>query len=254
MIRTMTDEDLKYLRPESESAVKILCLAEAYGLDRSFLHFWCNEERSLFVSLIDGAATISTISTISAEVDFEELGVFISMQSDINLIRTSEAVANGLEKYCGIYAEYGDVLTPGDGLKKPSETPENLPPGEAYPLLKACFEDLPSFESWYADVNHKLRYGLCRIVGFRQNGVPVSCAMTTSEISNAAVIGAVATLEQARGKGYASSNVLTLANDLIKQGKNVFLSPKSCKAYQLYTSLGFTECGKWANIKILGRN
>ncbi|HPU59260.1 MAG TPA: GNAT family N-acetyltransferase [Candidatus Avimonas sp.] len=253
MIRTATDEDLKSLRPDSEAAVKILCLAEAYGLARSFLRFWCNEDRTLFMSLIDGVATISTISD-EPEVDFEELGVFLSMQRDINIVRTSETVANGIVKHCGIDAEYGSVLTPGDGLKKPSETPENLSPGEAYPLLKACFEGLPPFDSWYADVSHRLRHGFCRIVGFRRDGIPVSCAMTTSEIHNAAVIGAVATLEQARGKGYASSSVLTLANDLINQGKKVFLSPKNCKAHELYTGLGFAECGRWANIKLLGRN
>lgn len=40
MIRRMTEEYLKSLKPDSEAAVKLLAQAEAYGLDSSFVRFW----------------------------------------------------------------------------------------------------------------------------------------------------------------------------------------------------------------------
>lgn len=55
-------------------------------------------------------------------------------------------------------------------------------PREVYPLLCACFGDtLPPFESWYADVSHRLRHGHCRLVGVRAGETLAACAMTTAE-------------------------------------------------------------------------
>lgn len=55
-------------------------------------------------------------------------------------------------------------------------------PREVYPLLCACFGDtLPPFESWYADVSHRLRHGHCRLVGIRAGETLAACAMTTAE-------------------------------------------------------------------------
>lgn len=250
MIRIATEEDIKYLYPQSEAAVRIMGIAESYGISRNFIRFWCDEHRNLFISLIDGIATI----VAETGTDFEELASFLSMQQDIRSIRTTESVAKKITKLCGFTADYGDIMTPGSELEQPSNIPETLPPKDIYPLLEACFGHLPPFTSWYADVSHRLRHGHCRIVGFKQDGIPVSCAMTTSECSKAAVIGAVATHKTARGRGYASSNVLTLANNLIRQGKKVFLSPKNQNAMHLYSNLGFVKCGRWANIKTTGRN
>ena len=100
-------------------------------------------------------------------------------------------------------------------------------PRELYPLLSACFsEGLPSFDGWYADVSHRLRHGCCRIAVVHENGRPVACAMTTAEGGGAALIGAVATHPDFRGRGYASACVAYLTALLQQERRQVFLSPR----------------------------
>lgn len=246
MIRLAGNEDLEVLRPDSEAAVRILGLYTAYGISAKFLRFWCDPNRQVFISLLDGTASVA----ITDDADVEETAAFLKMQPEIRNIRTSGKAAKEITGYGGWTLESGSVMTTDAGLQTSALKPEELSPREVYPLLASCFENgLPPFDSWYVDVSHRIRHGCCRIYGFRHDGKPVSCAMTTSECCSAAVIGGVATLQEARGRGYASSIVLTLAEKLMNEGKAVFLSPKNDPARLLYSRLGFRECGGWGNLK-----
>lgn len=247
MIRLAKAQDFESFVPDSEGAVRILGLIAAYGADRPFIRCWCvlcGAEIAGFVSLLDGAATL----TMRDGGVTEELAAFLGMQPEIQSVRTSGAAARTLAAFGGWSVETGSVMTPGGQQKEPEQRPEELSAREVYPVLKNCFTELPPFESWYADVSHRVRHGCCRIVGFREEGKPVACAMTTAECQNAAVIGGVATLPEGRGKGYASANVLTLARTLQGEGKRVFLSPKNEHARALYVGLGFVECGQWGSL------
>ena len=66
-----------------------------------------------------------------------------------------------------------------------------------------------------------------------------------------AVIGAVATLPDYRGRGYASACVSTLAASLQKEGRRIYLSPKNAGAQRLYAGLGFVPCGEWGTLQRL---
>jgi GNAT superfamily N-acetyltransferase len=245
LIRQAGGDDLARLKPDSEAAVRICGLVSSYGTDRPFIRYWCDQGHKAFISLIDDNANLAAEN----DADFEEIAVFFAMHPEIVNVRTSRIAAGEIAKSGVWQAEYGSVMTTGANTEQPTKKPEPLFPREVYPVLKACFEDMPEFEAWYADVSHRIRHGFCRIVGFRHEGVPVSCAMTTSECKEAAVIGGVATLEGARGRGYASSNVLTLADMLLSEGKRVFLSPKNESARALYSQIGFRECSGWGNLK-----
>ena len=124
-----------------------------------------------------------TTTNLAAEndADFEEIAVFFAMHPEIVNVRTSRIAAGEIAKSGVWQAEYGSVMTTGANTEQPTKKPEPLFPREVYPVLKACFEDMPEFEAWYADVSYRIRHGFCRIAGFRHEGVPVSCAMTTSE-------------------------------------------------------------------------
>ncbi len=251
MIRIAKAEDLAFLHPESEAAVRIMGLVAAYGTDQPFIRLWCDSERRAFISLMDGYAVLEAAD----DADFEELAVFLDMQTEITGIRTSLKTARKINVFTGWTIQHESVMTSGPDLKAPDLKPAQLTPREVYPLLQKCFDDgLPPFESWYVDVSHRIRHGCCRVIGFRHDGFPVSCAMTISECRSAAIIGAVATIESGRGRGYASANVLTLTHHLIQEGKKVLLSPKNWNAHQLYLRLGFIECGSWGNLyKTTGR-
>ncbi len=147
-------------------------------------------------------------------------------------------------------------------------------PRELYPLLRACFGDaLPPFESWYVDVSHRFRHGWCRTAGIRTGGALAACAMTTAECGpepaaaenfpgnrgtsceginpyngGAALLGAVATQPEYRGRGYASRCLSALTAALQAEGRHVLLSPKNEYAQALYERLGFMVCGEWGEI------
>lgn len=249
MIREAESEELKKLTPDSEAAVRILGLAEAYG-KQPFVRFWQITKADHpvgYLSLLDGAAVLALNAAAVRDIA-EETAAFLSMQPEIRYVRTSAETARRIAGD-NWKLETGTVMTPGEALQTPLKVPERLTPREIYPVLAACFGDeMPPFSPWYVDVSHRMRHGCCRIAGFREHDGPAACAMTTSECAGAAIIGAVATLPSCRGKGYASASVLTLARTLMSEGRIVYLSPKNEAAHRLYAHIGFTDCGHWGTL------
>ena len=248
MIRLAREEDLAKLHPDSEAAVKVLGLYKAYGLSAAFVRYWVEERDGTLLSLIaymDGVATVALCSPICTPNCSEELSAFIQMQPDFAFVRTTAEAAKAVAQNGGWQLSTGTVMK-AELLQFPSLTPTAFTPKEAYSVLGEVFgESMVEYSSFYVDMSHRLRHGCGRMVGFFEGGQPVACAMTTAECDRAALIGAVATLPLGRGKGYASSNVLTLAHQLKDEAKTVFLSPKNEAAETLYRHIGFVPCGEW---------
>ena len=76
------------------------------------------------------------------------------------------------------------------------------------------------------------------------NGKLCACAFSLFEGEKSVLLGAVATKESARGKGYASKLVGTLA--CMKKDKKVFLFCRNDSLAAFYGKIGFAICGKWA--------
>lgn len=239
MIRRWTGPGLPL--PETEAGIRIAGLLEAYGPDCPFVRFWQADEGGL-VALLDGMA----VAEHSMQTDREELYLFLSMQPEIRSVRTDAAFAAILAKRWGTTAKTGSVmrlerdLPPDDRVQPPAS------PRSVYPLLAQCFEDgLSAFDSWYVDVSHRLRHGCCHMVVLRDAQGPAATAMTVAECHGAALLGAVATRPDCRGRGYASACVSTLAHTMLAKGKAVWICPKNPAAQRLYERLHFTVCGDW---------
>ena len=81
-----------------------------------------------------------------------------------------------------------------------------------------------------------------------KNGI-VSHAATYAEIDNISVIGGVITRSDKRGKGIGSFIVNELCNDLILEGKEVYLFYENSVAGQIYKKIGFIENIEWMKLK-----
>ena len=244
MLTLLTGEEFPMVgEPASEAAVRILCMAEAYGPGRAFIRFW-KGEGGLLLALLDGTASL-----LPGTAGLEELALFLSIQEEIRLLRTDRETAVELAPLLpGWAVETGDVMTPARPFSP--VTAAEWPAREIYPLLRECFgETVPPFEAWYGDVNHRQRHGLCRIAAVGAGGIPVASAMTTAECRGGAVIGAVATLPAYRGRGYASACVSSLTARLQTEGRRIYLSPKNDYAAKLYAKLGYVPCGGWGTLR-----
>ena len=75
----------------------------------------------------------------------------------------------------------------------------------------------------------------------------VSCALTTTETNDAAMIGAVYTTPAFRNNGYARDCILSLCKELVSQHKRPHLFYKSDDVFLsgLYKSLGFRQIDTW---------
>ena len=244
MIRSAAPENLENYIPQSEAGGRILSLAQAYGATQPFLRFWRGENGSM-ISLMDGHAVL--------EVDpreRDEVFIFLTMQPDVWSVRTAQDDARLLAAlWPHSQLETGAVLTLRSPIQPTGQAVLTTSPRELYPLLKSGFGNaLPSMDSWYADVSYRMRHGVCRAAVIMAGGRPVSCAMTVAEWRDGAVLGAVSTLPEYRGKGYASACVSTLSTVLQEEGKQVDICPKNETARRLYERLGFVLCGGWGEL------
>lgn len=118
----------------------------------------------------------------------------------------------------------------------------------AYHLIVSCegegFQP-PEFDSFYVDVNHKLRHGAMRLVGTEQEGALAAVAMTVAEDEFAAVIGAVACHPAFRRTGCGSAVTAHLVHALSAEGKQVFVHRAAHENAAFYAALGFEPVGRW---------
>ncbi len=242
MMRQVGAAEVVRWTPDSEAALRQCGQFAAYGADKGFLRFY-EDESGNRLSVFEDAATLFACG------DTEEMCLFLTMDPTVCTVRTDAKTASQLAQQWGTtYKTEAVMNAPADA--KEYEQVSDMPLRDVYAVLLDGFgeESLPPFDAWYADVHHRFRHGVCRCVGVYEQDVPVACAMTVAECDTAALIGAVATRPQARGKGYASACVLTLAARLQAEQKQVFLSPKNEYAHRLYDRIGFTVVGEWGSV------
>jgi len=73
----------------------------------------------------------------------------------------------------------------------------------------------------------------------------VSSVATTAETSDTAIIVGLMTLPEYRGKGFGTLCLLRICQDLINNGKTVYLTYDNPNAGRIYRKIGFREIGMW---------
>jgi GNAT superfamily N-acetyltransferase len=123
------------------------------------------------------------------------------------------------------------------------------------PSLRASHAQLRELAKFY-DNNDMLYDAKSRLPGIlnwgrvhyaRCNGKIVSCALTTTETEDAAMIGAVFTEPKHRKQGYASACVRGLCQGLVEENKTPYLFYKTEDRFLkgFYEALGFKKIGDW---------
>lgn len=134
-------------------------------------------------------------------------------------------------------------------------SPDRLADQKAGESQKAGGEDLADLICFYQanDMLLNCESRLEAVLGWgtiyllRQDGRIVSCALTTTETKDSAMLGAVFTEPDYRRKGYSSSCCVGLCRELAEKGKDVYLFYKNSDASlaEMYGRLGFQPADSW---------
>lgn len=239
MITLITDKKELSFLPADPYAARITALAETYGTDYDFALFWVQKIDGVpvaAVSRVDGNATLSCIDG----ADFEEIISFLgavgysTLTFDARLAddlcitpqKTSYTV-----KYTGGASKCDGVLFDYD--KK-----------DIYALLCECGFELGDYGAFLADICSRLNKSTATLAAAELEGKLCACAFALFEGEKSVLLGAVGTSPAARGRGYASKLVGTLAE--IKSEKEVFLFCRNDSLADFYSRLGFETVGRWA--------
>ena len=226
---------------------RILAYFNTYSYEFDFMRFWVqfdeDEKTVAAISLIDGSMTL----TCSDSADFEEISAFIkmigfsSLQCDRNVMKKI-----GMEEALwGYVVRYSNIT---DRTKYENITLcENVDYSDVYRLIKtADLLGVGEYLPWLSDVTHRVKRGTAKAALAVENGEPAACAMKLFVADDAVLLGAVATDQNHRGKGFGGGLVTLLGNESVRDGKRTELLCKPDSIVDFYRSIGFTVVGEWA--------
>ena len=220
---------------------RILSLFNTYGFSLPFADFWvqiAGSEAVAAVSRIDSSFIVRTTDG----ADTEELSAFLRVSG-------ASVILSDTPLDCHMNFRSGPVLF-NRGILVISEdygviTPEIM---EFYSVIeKSASKNFtpPSYESFLLDVGNRLQKGAARLLGVEEKGELAACVMTLAESADSAVLGALATLPEYRKKGLGRFLIKYINNELIGEGKTVFMHRAEDENIDFYNRLGFKEYGKW---------
>ncbi len=239
MISLISDiNELSFL-PADPYAARITALAETYGTDYDFVLFWVQRIDGVpvaAVSRIDGNATLCGLDG----ADFEELAGFLDAVGYSSLTfdaRFSDSLGTVPQKTSFTVKYTGGASICNDALPDYNKK-------EIYSLLCECGFELGDYGAFLADICSRLNKSTASLAAAELDGRLCACAFALFEGEKSVLLGAVATSPAARGRGYASKLVGTLAET--KKGKEVFLFCRNDSLAEFYSKIGFEIVGRWA--------
>jgi GNAT superfamily N-acetyltransferase len=113
-----------------------------------------------------------------------------------------------------------------------------------YDTLNACGFITGGYPGWLADISLRIRRGTAEMLIITDGDTVAATASALFVTEEAVLLGAVGTMPEYRGRGYAGALVRALASEHTSSGRRTELL---CEPHRLsfYTSLGFCETGKW---------
>lgn len=232
-------DELNFL-PADPYAARITALFNTYGAGQSFALFWVQRINGIpvaAISRVDGSMTLCA----GENADFDELRAFVNAAGFISLTCCEECMKKlGIEDYKTSYT----VKFIGGAKPQELEFVRDCDKRKIYVLLCECGFELGDYGAFLADVCARLNKGTASLAAAEENGDVIACAFALFEGSKSVLLGAVATSPLARGRGYASALVGTLAKE--KSEKEVFLFCRNDSLLEFYKKIGFEPVGKWA--------
>ena len=235
--KPVTENRLYRLHTNDPFYTRILSLYECYGGGYDFVGFWVQERDGEIVAAISRFEDKFSLY-LTDRSDGEELSAFLRFQGAGAVmaarrfsmdLETKSAITGQVLRYTG--GDYNSGLE----LYRPEIK-------AYYDLLQSCASEsfrVPEYMTFLSDVTHRCNLGKCTLLGTDIGGALASGVMTVSETDNAAILGAVATHPDHRRKGLSRELIKTLASQIARQGRAVYVFSASEANTRFYENSGF---------------
>lgn len=231
---------------------RIAALLHVYGAEEPFIRAWISGEDGLpACALLLFGDTV--ILSRAGQADWEELSAFLHMLPGAERLLCDEETCRAL----GFPGEAAGPALRLEGTCSPPETPVEWDPSprELYPVLQAAQGPgftVPPFEEFYVDLSHRIRHGTALSAAVRREERLVACGLCAALTGQSALLSAVCTLPEERGKGCGGAVVRALARRLREDapGREIFLLREEQKNENFYARLGFVPCGRWCEARL----
>ena len=222
--------------------LRILSYLTAYGFDKDFVKFWISRNDDA----IDGVIALfedSLLLHIKNCSDTNEIVSFISM-----LHFNSLSCEKGTAEICGFtrYEEKQGFMFDGctDECSADDICEDIIK--NAYKLICESIPDSftdskNAYLSFLSDYTYRKKRSLARGKCIAENKSLVSCAFTSAETSNEALLSGVATDKNLRKGGYGKRTVLSLVSELLRENKSVYVIALNDSAINFYEHIGFKK-------------
>lgn len=248
MLKAVEKNDAGFLRfcDRDVFGTRIKAYYSCYSTDYDFVKFWAQYDAdgkiTAAVSRVDGDATLCTDGA-----DYEELSGFLNIVG----YRTVQCGKSAAEKLTDEAFEWGYVVRCDSAAKNcAAETKKYFELKEIYDIIKPeNLTGVGDYLPWLSDTTYRVNRGAAEGRVAVCENENAACAMVLFRTDKAALLGAVATKPQFRGRGLARSLVLGLAADELADGRRVELLCKSGSIVEFYKSIGFCIVNEWGLIK-----
>lgn len=225
---------------------RIISLYNTYNYNLPFVDFWVQFSENRPVSLISRLES-SFILRLTNESDIDEISSFIRVSGAETIL-----CDNMYELDCNLGKTTGPVLFSKELFEIDKVFDVYTPTvKDVYSIISLSASEnfkIPPYESFALDVSHKLNQRTIRMYAIKSE-YPTACIMTLAESKDSAVLGALATNPAHRRKGYGAFLINYINNDLINEGKTVYLHRAPDENINFYNKLGFKEYGSWAEYR-----
>lgn len=225
---------------------RIKAYYSCYSTDFDFVKFWAQYDGdgsiTAAISRIDGDATVSAVNE-----DAEELDGFLNVVG----YRTVQCEKRLADKLSGETVQQGYVVRceKAENFRE-TEKKKNFELREIYDIIKPeNLTGVGDFLPWLSDITYRVNRNAAEGAVAVSDGENAGCAMVLFRTDKAALLGAVATRPEFRGRGIARSLVLGLAEKELENNRRVELLCKNGSILDFYKSIGFEAVNEWGLIK-----
>ena len=255
LIETDRQKTMEFVSQKPAENVFIIGDIEGHGFHSTIQTLWgdFNVQGNLRAVLLK----YDTSFIIYAPKDFDAKGLanIVNTDSTFSYLSGMEEIVNKLTPYITKQLKKPRVLyyakCESDELLPsiPSEITLERAQVEDAQAIISLMKAIPEFAAGNYSVENKkvqLGKGLGRAYFIKEQGTIISCASSTAENSQSAMIVGVGTLPQYQKRGLATHCMSMICRELLVENKMLCLFYDNPSAGVIYKRIGFVDIGKWS--------